>query len=67
MSKKALWCTISSTACGDTKPPCQIPGLSTQEQQEESEVFDRAIDDLCSIHWANASLMDTHYTNPCEM
>jgi len=39
--------------------PCQIPGISEQERrQKESEVFDRAIDDLCSTHWQILHLMD---------
>ena len=61
LSKKLSGVQFSSKACGDTKPPCQISGLTAQEQQQkESEVFDRAIVDLCmypvaTVHWANVT------------
>jgi len=59
MSKKLSGIQFSSRVCGDTKPPCQIPGISEQERrQKESEVFDRAIDDLCSTHGQILHLMD---------
>lgn len=56
LSKKLSGVQFSSKAYGDTKPPCQISGLTAQEQrQKESEVFDRAIFDLCTVHWANVT------------
>ena len=53
LSKKLCGVQLSSKASG---LPCQIAGISTQEQrQKESEVFDRDIDDLCSVHWADVT------------
>jgi len=56
MSKRLCGVQFSSKANGDHRPPCHLSGISKQEQQQkEGEVFDRAIDDLCNVHWDNAS------------
>ena len=54
LSKKLSGVQFSSKAIGDTKPPCQLPGLTAEERSlKEAEVFDTAINDLCSVHWAD--------------
>ena len=44
---------FSAVAKGDTKPPCSLAGLCAEEKKE-AEVFDRAISELCSVHWKGA-------------
>lgn len=54
LSKKLSGVQFSSKATGDTKPPCQLSGITAEEQElKEAEVFDSAIHDLCSVHWAD--------------
>ena len=46
MSKRLASVTLSAVSTGDSKPPCSIPGLSAEEEKK-TEVFDRAISELC--------------------
>ena len=56
LSKKLNGVTFSAIAPGDSKPPCQISGISNEEKsQEEAEVFNRAIGQLCQTYWADAT------------
>ena len=54
LSKKLNGVTFSPVAPGDSKPPCQISGISNSERsRKEGEVFDRAIHQLCNTYWAD--------------
>ena len=55
MSKKLASVMFSAIAEGDTKPPCSISGITPEERvKKEAEVFDRAITELCHVHWKDA-------------
>ena len=56
LSKRLSGVQFSAVASGDRKPPCQLSGITAQERkQKEAMVFDNAINELCSVHWANAT------------
>ena len=54
---------FSAKAPGDRKPPCQLSGITAEERRhKEAVVFDSAINELCSVHWANV----TYDSYPCR-
>ena len=56
LSKHLSGVQFSAVASGDRKPPCQLSGITAQERkQKEAIVFDNTINELCSVHWANAT------------
>ena len=52
LSNKLTSVQFNAVADGDSKPPCQTYGISEEERsKKEGEVFDRAIKELCDVHW----------------
>ena len=55
MSKRLASVIFSAKAEGDTKPPSSLSRITAEEKtKKEAEVFDRAISELCQVHWKDA-------------
>lgn len=55
MSKRLALVIFSAVPEGESKAPLYLSGLSVEEKmKKEAEVFDRAISELCSVHWKDA-------------
>ena len=67
LSKKLSGVQFSPRVDGDDKPPCQVSGITAEEhRQKEAIVFDKVIDELCSIYWAGATFNGYPY-NPVHI